>query len=129
MKNKLNENNLSQSKHVSNCVTMHSVVIELWSYVQYLLVAICKRCSMDHKKNVSPSYNVEYVEELGNNFAVLYLIIYINVINWQTCMYTIRNCKGIYSNYWKHCNMLNDIIINILRIIFICQMLRTYMNM
>lgn len=58
-----------------------------------LLVAICKRCSMDHKKNVSPSYNVEYVEELGNNFAVYYSVIYINVINWQTCMYTIRIVK------------------------------------
>lgn len=48
---------------------------------------------MDHKKNVSPSYNVEYVEELGNNFAVYYSVIYINVINWQTCMYTIRIVK------------------------------------
>lgn len=53
---------------------------------------------MDHKKNVSPSYNVEPAEKLGNIFSVLYSGIRINVINWQTDMYTIKNCKGIYSN-------------------------------
>lgn len=37
---------------------------------------------MDYKKNVFLLYNVEYVEELGNNFVVYYLVIYINVINW-----------------------------------------------
>nr|XP_034319740.1 uncharacterized protein LOC105334179 [Crassostrea gigas] len=40
---------------------------ELWLKTRQIIPvgsAICKRCSMDHKKNVSPSYNVEYVEEL-----------------------------------------------------------------
>lgn len=46
-----------------------------------LFVVICKRCLMDYKKNVFLLYNVEYVEELGNNFVVYYLVIYINVIN------------------------------------------------
>lgn len=41
---------------------------ELWLKTRQIIPvgsAICKRCSMDHKKNVSPSYNVEYVEESG----------------------------------------------------------------
>ncbi|XP_061196604.1 uncharacterized protein LOC133204877 [Saccostrea echinata] len=40
---------------------------ELWLNTRQILPvvsAICKRCSMEHKKNVSPSYNVQFVEEL-----------------------------------------------------------------